>query len=110
MVAYTPSKNSTFWPAAMVTMAFFQLDRLPTKRPMRFSLPRTTAVRTATTSTFHSFSTAWRISTLLASRGDLEQQLRLQRLGIQLALAVAARLLEAGPLLGEQRALDDLFG
>src|SRR5947209_8139245 len=34
---------------------------------MRFSLPRTTAVRTESTSTFHSFSTAWRISTLLAS-------------------------------------------
>ena len=42
----------------MVTIAFFQLERFPTKRPIRFSLPRTTAVRTETTLTFHSFSTA----------------------------------------------------
>ena len=38
---YTPSKNSMFWPGAMVTMAFFQFGRLPMKRPIRFSLPRT---------------------------------------------------------------------
>src|SRR5450432_4586942 len=41
---------------------------------------------------------------------DLEQELRLQRLGIDLAVSLTTRLLEAGALLREQRALDDLFG
>ncbi len=93
----------------MVTIAFFQFDRLPTKRPMRFSLPRTTDVRTATTSTFHSFSTACADLDLVRVARDLEQQLRLQRLGIQLVAALAAGVLEARPLLGEQRTLDDQF-
>src|SRR4029078_127570 len=39
----------------------------------------------------------------------LEQQLRLQLIRLDLALAVAAGVLQARPLLGEQRTLDDLF-
>src|SRR4029079_11302907 len=50
---------------------------------------------------------------LVGVRGDLEQQLRLQRSRIELGyftLSAAARVLEARPLLGQQRTLDDLLG
>ena len=68
-------------------MAFFQFGRLPTKRPMRFSLPRTIDVRTATTSTFQSFWTACANLDLVGVARHLEQQLRLQRRGIELAFS-----------------------
>ena len=70
-----------FWPAAMVTIGLLPVRTPSHARPIFFSLPRTTEVRTASTSTFRRVSwTAYRISTLLASAGDLEQELRLDRL------------------------------
>src|SRR5215470_1604553 len=63
-----PSTSSILWPGASVTIAFFQSERLPSKRPMRFHLPCIEAVRTSATFTLNTRSTAWRISTLLASR------------------------------------------
>ena len=53
--------------AASVTIAFFQSERWPSKRPIRFHLPCTEDVRTSATLTLKTRSTAWRISTLLAS-------------------------------------------
>src|SRR5580698_1435600 len=47
---------------------------------------------------------------LVGVAGNLEQQLCLERLHVDLAVAAAAGLLETGPLLGEQGAFDDLFG
>jgi len=46
---------------------FFHEARRPTKRPIRFSLPKITCVRTSVTLTLKIVSTARRISTLLAS-------------------------------------------
>ena len=85
-------------------------DRLPTKRPMRFSLPRTTSVRTSTTLTLNSFSTAWRISTLFASRATSNTTCCDVRLALACRVGAAAGLLEARALLGEERTLDDCSG
>src|SRR5215831_5941040 len=55
-------------PALSVTKAFFHVGRRPEKRPTRFSLPRTTTVRTPVTVTLNRVWIAWRISILFASR------------------------------------------
>src|SRR6185503_1132164 len=52
---------------ASVTTAFFQSERRPSARPIRFSFPSNEAVRTEVTLTLNTASTAARISTLLAS-------------------------------------------
>ena len=74
---------------------------------MRFSLPRTIGVRTSTTLTLKSFSTALRISILFASRATSNSSCDFDVSGS--LPSRAAGLLEARPLLGEERALDDLF-
>src|SRR5262249_19118005 len=61
------SKSSILLPGPSFTIAFFQEGRRPTYRPIRFSLPKTTWVRTLVTLTLKISSTAWRTSTLLAS-------------------------------------------
>src|SRR5438093_6127591 len=63
-----PSTSSILCPGWSVTTAFFQLGRRPSNRPMRFHLPPRDCVLTEATFTLKTFSTAWRISTLLASR------------------------------------------
>src|SRR5512138_479928 len=64
---YAPSTSSILWPGASVTTAFFQSERRPSARPIRFSFPSNEAVRTEVTLTLNTASTAARISTLLAS-------------------------------------------
>src|SRR5262245_53496806 len=66
-VRYAPSTSSILWPGASVTTAFFQSERRPSARPIRFSFPSNEAVRTEVTLTLNTASTAARISTLLAS-------------------------------------------
>src|SRR5262245_37161565 len=66
-VRYAPSTSSILWPGASVTTAFFQSERRPSARPIRFSFPSNEAVRTEVTLTLNTLSTAARISTLLAS-------------------------------------------
>src|SRR5262249_20760175 len=72
-VPYTPSKNSSFSPGARRTYAFFQSLRWPRNRPMRFHFPWRLATRTSATLTPKSFSTARRISILLARRSTSKQ-------------------------------------
>src|SRR5882672_11840112 len=54
-------------PGLSVTNAFFHDGRRPANRPTRFSLPRTTSVRTSVTVTLNRACTAARISILFAS-------------------------------------------
>src|SRR3954468_7782161 len=67
-MAYFPSKREIASPSLSVTMAFFQLGRCPSLRPMRRNLPRTMAVLTLTTFTLKSCSMACLTSVLLALR------------------------------------------
>src|SRR5216684_1817507 len=65
-MAYFPSKSEMASPSLSVTIAFFQLGRLPSLRPMRRNLPRTMAVLTSTTLTLKRPSMACFTSVLLA--------------------------------------------
>ena len=109
MATYTPSKNSTFWPAARVTIAFFQFGPLADEAAHALLLAAHDRGADVDDVDVPQLLDGVADLDLVGVARDLEQQLRLQRLGIELALGVAAGLLEAGALLGEQRALDDLF-
>src|SRR5690606_35498449 len=74
--AQTPSKISIVSPSRSVTTAFFQAARRPTRRPTRRSLPAYRMVRTLSTFTGKSFSTARAISTLFASRATTNEYFR----------------------------------
>ena len=56
-------------PSRSVTIAFFQSGVRPATYPRRRVLPPTFNVLTFVTLTLNSYSTAWRISILLASTG-----------------------------------------
>ncbi len=100
-----------FWPGAIVTIAFFQFERLADEAADALLLAAHD--QRADVDDVDVAQLLDRVADLdlVGVPSDLEEQLRLERLGIDLAAgAAAAGLLEQRPLLGEERALDDLFG